>query len=92
MNNLTNASQAPEGPHIYKKDGYYYLMIAEGKFSQATKETYLMLHLGGTGLGHMETIARSKKLFGPYNPNPANPILTNANTSAYCKHHLQIPL
>lgn len=58
---------APEGPHIYKKDGYYYLMIAEG----------------GTGLGHMETIARSKNLHGPYVPNPANPILSNANTSEY---------
>lgn len=58
---------APEGPHIFKKDGYHYLMIAEG----------------GTGLGHMETIARSKDLFGPYDPNPTNPILTNANTSSY---------
>ncbi|KAF2449573.1 glycoside hydrolase family 43 protein [Karstenula rhodostoma CBS 690.94] len=58
---------APEGPHLYRKDGYYYLMIAEG----------------GTGLGHMETIARSKNLYGPYEPNPANPILTNANTTEY---------
>ncbi|KAF2178212.1 glycoside hydrolase family 43 protein [Zopfia rhizophila CBS 207.26] len=58
---------APEGPHIFKKDGYYYLMIAEG----------------GTGLGHMETIARSKELYGPYEANPANPILTNANTTNY---------
>jgi beta-xylosidase len=58
---------APEGPHIYRKDGYYYLMIAEG----------------GTGLNHMETIARSKSLTGPYDPNPANPILSNANTTQY---------
>ncbi|KAF2706328.1 glycoside hydrolase family 43 protein [Pleomassaria siparia CBS 279.74] len=58
---------APEGPHIYKKDGYYYLMIAEG----------------GTGLDHMETIARSENLYGPYEANPANPILTNANTTGY---------
>ncbi|OCL02904.1 glycoside hydrolase family 43 protein [Glonium stellatum] len=58
---------APEGPHIYKKDGYYYLMIAEG----------------GTGLNHMVTIARSKNIYGPYGSNPANPIVTNANTSAY---------
>ncbi|KAF2642550.1 xylosidase : arab-like proteininofuranosidase [Massarina eburnea CBS 473.64] len=58
---------APEGPHLYKKDGYHYLMIAEG----------------GTGLGHMETIARSKDLYGPYIANPANPILTNANTTEY---------
>lgn len=33
----------------------------------------------------METIARSKNLYGPYEPNPANPILTNANTTEYCK-------
>ncbi|KAJ7590635.1 xylosidase : arab-like proteininofuranosidase [Mycena floridula] len=59
---------APEGPHIFRKDGFYYLMIAEG----------------GTGLNHMETIARSKNgINGPYDPNPANPILTNANTSQY---------
>ncbi|KAK5197515.1 hypothetical protein LTR99_007885 [Exophiala xenobiotica] len=58
---------APEGPHIYSKDGWYYLMIAEG----------------GTGLTHMETIARSKTIDGPYTPNSANPILTNANTSQY---------
>ena len=58
---------APEGPHIYSKDGWYYLMIAEG----------------GTGLTHMETIARSKTIDGPYTPNSANPIVTNANTSQY---------
>lgn len=33
----------------------------------------------------METIARSKNLYGPYEPNPANPILTNANSTEYCK-------
>ena len=59
--------QAPEGPHIYWRDGYYYLMIAEG----------------GTGLNHMETIARSLAVGGPYEANPANPILTNANTTEY---------
>ncbi|KAK7442923.1 xylosidase arabinofuranosidase [Colletotrichum acutatum] len=59
--------EAPEGPHIYRKDGFYYLMIAEG----------------GTFLGHMETIARSRNVNGPYEPNPGNPILTNANTTEY---------
>jgi beta-xylosidase len=62
-------AQAPEGPHIFKKNGWYYLMIAEG----------------GTGLLHMETMACSKNLYGPYDPNPANPILTNANTTEYCE-------
>ena len=49
----------PEAPHIYKKDGYYYLMIAEG----------------GTEMGHSETIARSRNIYGPYESNPNNPIL-----------------
>ena len=51
----------PEGPHIYKKDGYYYMMLAEG----------------GTEHGHHVNILRSQSLFGPYEPNPANPILTH---------------
>nr|MBP7472486.1 glycoside hydrolase family 43 protein [Prevotella sp.] len=53
----------PEGPHIYKKDGFYYLLISEG----------------GTELAHHLTIARSKNIYGPYESNPANPILTNCN-------------
>lgn len=53
----------PEGPHIYKKDGYYYLLISEG----------------GTELAHHLTIARSKDIGGPYESNPNNPILTNCS-------------
>jgi len=59
--------QAPEGPHIYKRDDAYYLMIAEG----------------GTGLNHMETMARAENITGPYTPCPYNPVLTNANTTEY---------
>lgn len=51
----------PEAPHIYKKDGWYYLLIAEG----------------GTELGHGATMARSRDIYGPYTPCPSNPILTN---------------
>lgn len=51
----------PEGPHLYKKDGYYYLMHAEG----------------GTGYEHCVAICRSKSLFGPYENNPCNPIITH---------------
>lgn len=51
----------PEGPHLYKINGYYYLLIAEG----------------GTELGHMTTIARAKEVYGPYESCPHNPILTN---------------
>lgn len=51
----------PEAPHIYYKDHWYYLMIAEG----------------GTEYGHMETIARSRNIGGPYESYDKNPILTN---------------
>jgi beta-xylosidase len=54
-----------EAPHIYKKDGCYYLLAAEG----------------GTQLGHTATIGRSSKVNGPYEDNPANPILGNVNTT-----------
>lgn len=54
-----------EGPHIYKKDGWYYLMGAEG----------------GTEEAHSETIARSHSIWGPYTDNPANPILAHANAA-----------
>lgn len=33
----------------------------------------------------MVTMARSKSIHGPYESNPLNPVLTNANTSSYCK-------
>jgi beta-xylosidase len=58
---------APEGPHLYTKDGYYYLTIAEG----------------GTGKNHQASMARSRNINGPYESNPANPVLTNANTTSY---------
>lgn len=56
----------PEAPHIYKKDGYYYLLISEG----------------GTELAHSLTIARSRRITGPYEANPANPILTHCSLLA----------
>ncbi|MBZ9631689.1 glycoside hydrolase family 43 protein [Salegentibacter sp. LM13S] len=49
-----------EAPHIYKKDGRYYLMCAEG----------------GTGGWHSEVIFVSDNPMGPYEPAPSNPILT----------------
>jgi alpha-N-arabinofuranosidase len=49
-----------EGPHIYKKDGYYYLMAAEG----------------GTSVNHSEVILRSRNVMGEYVPYENNPILT----------------
>lgn len=53
----------PEAPHIYKKDGFYYLMIAES----------------GTSYHHAITIARSEQITGPYKGNRSNPILTHRN-------------
>lgn len=49
-----------EAPHIYKKNGLYYLMCAEG----------------GTGGWHSEVIFTSDHPMGPYVPAPANPILS----------------
>ncbi len=51
----------PEGPHLYKRNGWYYVMIAEG----------------GTADDHCVTIARSKEIFGRYWNYPKNPILTH---------------
>lgn len=51
----------PEGPHLYKIDGMYYLMIAEG----------------GTSYNHKITVARSKNAFGPFEAYAGNPILTH---------------
>lgn len=49
-----------EAPHLYKKDGSYYLMCAEG----------------GTGDWHSEVIFKSDSPKGPFIPAPSNPILT----------------
>ena len=49
-----------EGPHLYRRGGYYYLLTAEG----------------GTGWGHAVTMARSRSLTGPYELHPDTYILT----------------
>ncbi len=49
-----------EAPHLYKKDGKYFLMCAEG----------------GTGGNHTEVIFKSDNPKGPFIPAPSNPILT----------------
>ena len=54
-------AKSPEGPHIYKRDGWYCLMIAEG----------------GTEHFHAVTISRSRKISGPYENYEGNPILTH---------------
>ncbi|CAI7625249.1 unnamed protein product [Penicillium manginii] len=54
------ASTDAEGPHIYKKDGWYYLITAEGS----------------TFDGHEINIARSRDIWGPYDGYTHNPLLT----------------
>ncbi len=50
-----------EGPHIYHIGDWYYLIVAEG----------------GTGYEHCVTMARSKNIWGPYEIDPENPVLTS---------------
>jgi xylan 1,4-beta-xylosidase len=49
-----------EGPHLYKRSGWYYLLTAEG----------------GTGWGHAVTMARSRSLLGPYELHPDAHVLS----------------
>ncbi len=49
-----------EAPHLYQRNGWYYLMTAEG----------------GTSFEHAVTIARSQSILGPYEVMPGNPLLT----------------
>ncbi|MDM8085084.1 family 43 glycosylhydrolase [Cellulomonas cellasea] len=50
-----------EGPHLYKVDGAYYLLAAEG----------------GTEIHHAISVARAESVTGPYVGNKGNPILTH---------------
>lgn len=54
---------APEGPHLYHVGGWYYLLIAEG----------------GTDHNHCTTVFRSHSVWGPYEGNPRNPVITHRN-------------
>ncbi|MDX2546829.1 glycoside hydrolase family 43 protein [Streptomyces sp. WI04-05B] len=55
------AAGVAEGPHLYRRDGWYYLVHAEG----------------GTGYEHGAAVARSRDLLGPYEPDLAGPFLTS---------------
>ncbi|TQD50984.1 glycoside hydrolase family 43 protein [Marilutibacter aestuarii] len=55
-----------EGPHIYKREGWYYLSDAEG----------------GTGPQHSQVVLRSREVWGPYVPYAKNPILTQRDLPA----------
>ena len=49
-----------EGPHLYRRDGWYHLLVAEG----------------GTGMRHAVTTARSREITGPYEVHPDTHVLT----------------
>ncbi|MDR1324479.1 MAG: glycoside hydrolase family 43 protein [Treponema sp.] len=57
------ALKLTEGPHLYKRNGWYYLLTAEG----------------GTQYEHAATVARSRAIEGPYEVHPANPLITSYN-------------
>jgi Beta-xylosidase len=50
-----------EGPHLYARDGWYYLLVAEG----------------GTSLGHAATLARPRSITGPYDSDPSGPVISS---------------
>ncbi len=56
-----------EGPHLFKKNGWYYLTMGEG----------------GSRALHMQTIARSKSPWGPFEKDPDNPVISQHNAWWY---------
>jgi beta-xylosidase len=60
----TPGAKAPEAPHLYRIGDWWYLLIAEG----------------GTERGHGISVARSRRPDGPFEPCPANPILSHRST------------
>jgi xylan 1,4-beta-xylosidase len=59
-----------EGPHLYKREGWYYLCCAEG----------------GTSTAHSQVILRSKSVTGPFIPWSKNPILTQRDLDGTVAH------
>lgn len=57
---------SPEGPHLYRRGDWWYLLAAEG----------------GTDRGHAVTVARSRRPDGPFESAPHNPLLTAAGTGS----------
>lgn len=53
-----------EGPHLHRRNGWWYLLMSEG----------------GTHTGHVVCVARSRSPRGPFEPAPANPILSHRST------------
>jgi len=69
LNGGVDLSKQPiwiEGPHLYRREGWYYLSCAEG----------------GTGPQHSQVVLRSRSPWGPYAPYEHNPILTQRDLPA----------
>ncbi len=60
MKNILAKAELTEGPNLYKRNGWYYLMLAEG----------------GTGWNHGISMARSRAITGPYELDPEPSVLT----------------
>ncbi len=68
FNSALRGGASPEAPHLYHVGDYYHLIIAEG----------------GTEHYHAVMNARSKDIFGFYERNPANPVLTHRHMGYGC--------
>jgi len=64
--------KAPEGPHLIKKDGWYYHTMAAGS---------------GVYEGHHQLVARSRNVFGPYEASPHNPFIAQFEKESPFYHH-----
>jgi len=67
LRKILQKTELTEGPNIYKKDGWYYLMLAEG----------------GTGWNHGISMARSRSIDGPYELDPLPAVLTTRGDDAW---------
>jgi xylan 1,4-beta-xylosidase len=63
---------APEGPHVFKRGGWYYHTMAAGS---------------GIYDGHHQLIARSRTLLGEYEPSPHGPFIAQLDRSSPIQHH-----
>lgn len=55
-----------EAPHLYKRNGWYYITVAEG----------------GTGYDHAVTMGRSRSVWGPYEMHPDTHLMTAKDTAS----------
>src|SRR6266542_3849596 len=68
MTKILAKSVLTEGPNLYKREGWYYLMLAEG----------------GTGWNHGISMARSRSTTGPYELDPQESVLTARDAYDLC--------